>query len=569
MKIPNIWGQGQIFAFSALDGQTFKKEDFTGSLSGDRIGIRFNTRIRRELAVVGLRSSSFDSSKTKYKAVCGDYICVNTKHGDIKIIFYNAHTIIGELPEEIEVMVFTEGRYNTEFVGNVEIQDTGDGEYTALCIEDGKFAFSFSVEKDNAVLLAKEGVKADILAEEEKKISYYEKYSTAKRNELLYAKCLSVMKTQLYSPEAIFSKIWSTPDRIPHQHIWLWDSVFHSVGFRNFNIGLAEDLILSMLETQFPDGEVPCDTRLKADGTIEYTKETQPPVIAWGAWKVYQKSHNKDFLKQVFDKNKLFLKWCAKNRMYSDGLYAWYVDESLPACRCGESGMDNSPRFDNTKHLLAVDFSCFVANELRCMTKIASELGEEYAEFEKAYIELKNAINKVLWSEEEGYYFDYDADRNRINPVKTLVTFLPLFSGVCEEENAKRLVSHLTNPDEFCCELPIPSVSKDDPTYGTDMWRGPVWLNYNYMICEGLREYGYKELARKITEKTISVVEEWYLKDGVVYEFYDSENKKSPSKLNRKGIVTQPYDLRIKVSAIRDFGWSACLTLDMIANSSI
>ena len=561
MKIPNVWGQGQIFAFSALDGKTSRKNDLVGVLAGDRVGIRFNTKVRRELAVSGNGAIAID-----FSAVCGDYICAETVTGCIKLLFYSSRTIIGEVPEGAVVSVFTEGKYKTEYIDDVEIQDTEDGEYTALLIQGKKFAFSYARKKDEAVLLAKGGIIADVDKEEEKKIAYYKKYSNAKSYELLYSKCLSVMKTQLFSPEEIFTSIWSTPDRVPHRDLWLWDSVFHAIGFRNVDGKLAESLILSMLESKQPDGRIPCRTTITEDGIIFSPEETQPPVIAWGAWKVYEKTKNKEFLNKVFEENKEFLSWCMGNRKYSDGLYAWWVDESQPFCRCGESGMDNSPRFDETKHLLAVDFSCFMANEMRYMAKISEELGKDGSVYLDEFDAVKNAINEKLWDEESGFYYDFDADRNKINKVKTVVTFLPFFAGVCDKEKAEKLIFHLTNPEEFYSEFPVPSVSKDDSTYGTDMWRGPVWINYNYMISEGLNEYGYKELSEEIKRKTVSVVEEWYEKNGTIYEFYDSENEKAPSKLSRKGKAVEPYDLRGRIQSIRDYGWSCCLTLDIIEN---
>ena len=54
MTTPNVWGQGQLFAFSALDGSALSTEDFVGTLSGDRISIRFHTKIMRELALVNI-----------------------------------------------------------------------------------------------------------------------------------------------------------------------------------------------------------------------------------------------------------------------------------------------------------------------------------------------------------------------------------------------------------------------------------------------------------------------------------------------------------------------------------
>ena len=104
----------------------------------------------------------------------------------------------------------------------------------------------------------------------------------------------------------------------------------------------------------------------------------------------------------------------------------------------------------------------------------------------------------------------------------------------------------------------------DDETFGTDMWRGPVWINYNYMIIQGLLEYGFSELADEITEKTLDIMTFWYEQEGVLYEFYDSENRVSPSRLNRKGRPVVPYSPKIKMQTIRDYGWSAALFADMV-----
>lgn len=42
--IPYKWGQGQLFAFSALDGKSLFSDDFVGILSGDKLGVIFHTR---------------------------------------------------------------------------------------------------------------------------------------------------------------------------------------------------------------------------------------------------------------------------------------------------------------------------------------------------------------------------------------------------------------------------------------------------------------------------------------------------------------------------------------------
>ena len=96
------------------------------------------------------------------------------------------------------------------------------------------------------------------------------------------------------------------------------------------------------------------------------------------------------------------------------------------------------------------------------------------------------------------------------------------------------------------------------------MWRGPVWINYNYMIAEGLENYGECNLAEKLRLDTVNMVDRWYKQSGTVFEFYDSEDVTPPWLLNRKGEVVEPYDFRVRYQAIRDYGWTATLTFDML-----
>ena len=343
--------------------------------------------------------------------------------------------------------------------------------------------------------------------------------------------------------------------------MWLWDSVFHAIGHRHLDTDVAENLILALFDVQRDDGFIPHMAK-----PYEISAITQPPVIAWGAYLVYKKSGNKTFLEAVFKNNKAFLLWCSKNRRKSDKeLYSWHTNPELNN-RCDESGMDNSSRFDTCSDLFAIDFSCYMANETRFMKKIAVELGDEEGSefFEKWYKKIKTDINGTLWCEDDGFYYDYDIQNECLNKIHSVASFLPIFSGVCDKDQCEKLVVHLENPKEFGTEFLIPSISVKDETFGSDMWRGPVWINYNYMISKGLVEYGHSVLSQKIEEKTLSVINEWYNRTGTVYEFYDSENRIPPFCFNRKGPVVEPYDFRVKYQSIRDYGWSITLAFDLM-----
>ena len=558
--IPNIWGQGQIFAFSALDGNSPANDDFTGTLCGDKIGICFHTKVKRELCICGISSLN-----PEFRAVTGDVIKISTNRGDISIVYADTHIITGCSVPPAEAFVFVQGPCETEIIDGVTVHNTSDGEFTALLKTGRKFCFAFAHSQADAVKKVKQGIEYNTESIVKKRLSVYDSFALKEDKEyaMLYAKCISVMKTQLYSPEGNFKRIWSTPDRLPHKNLWLWDSVFHAIGHRNLNASLAEDLILALFDAQEPDGFIPHMAAVPGHSDI-----TQPPVIAWGACLVYQKSGNKDFLKKVLDANGKFLLWCDKNRRQSDEkLYTWLTTD-IETCRCDECGMDNSPRFDLKTKLLAIDFSCFMANETRYMKKIAEITGDiKAAEFYgRWYEDIKNAVNSLLWCEEDGFYYDYDLINKRLHRVQSVASFLPLFAGICDKRQAEKLVSYLIDPNAFYTSFPIPSISKKDSTYGNDMWRGAVWINYDYMIINGLRDYGFYGLADDITEKLFSAVDFWYRQKGCIFEFYDPENKAFPGSMNRKGRAFEPYDFDIRYQSIRDYGWSATLTFDLLHN---
>lgn len=548
--LPNKWGQGQLFAFSAIDGESFFNDDFTGTLSGDKIGVIFETRCRRNLF--------FTKTDSVFSCVSSDMLLL----GNASMLFAERHLVVGEAYDGADIFVSVDGKCETVIKGDAEIHNTSDGEYTALIKKGNRFAFAYGRSEDEVIGLCEKGISLDIEKLKQQKRKLYEKFSCkTEKYSRLYAKCISVMKSQLYSPEGKIRRIWSTPDRLPHRNMWLWDSVFHAIGHRNLDAEIAENLILALFDVQKNDGFIPHMVTPDTASSI-----TQPPVIAWGAYLVYEKSKNKAFLKTVLEKNKAFLLWCQSNRRKSEKeLYSWHTNPELNN-RCDESGMDNSPRFDTQSDLYAIDFSCYMANETLFMQKIADELDEkETAEFFAQWNKkIKADINNTLWCEEDGFYYDYDIQNGCFNKVQSVASFLPVFADVCDASQCRKLVAHLENPDEFGTQFPIPSISRKDKSFGSDMWRGPVWVNYNYMISDGLSAYGYKALSEKIREKTIDVINEWYNRTGTVYEFYDSENCTPPYCFNRKGEVVEPYDFRVKYQSIRDYGWSITLAFDML-----
>jgi len=93
------------------------------------------------------------------------------------------------------------------------------------------------------------------------------------------------------------------------------------------------------------------------------------------------------------------------------------------------------------------------------------------------------------------------------------------------------------------------------------MWRGPVWININWLVALGLERCGYPEEARELFEDTVRMEEAMYGKYGTFFEFYDDRGECDPPELLRKGRCApeeSPYH-----QAFFDYGWAATLFIDM------
>ncbi|MBR2385619.1 MAG: hypothetical protein IKA99_08455 [Clostridia bacterium] len=551
MIIHDIYSYGQLFCFSGLDGETSRNDDFVGMLMDEPITIRFH----------------FDSTVTlnlpleknaKFNAVTGDML----DGENFFVAFVDRHTIVGKSP--VKPLVLTEKQSEKKEEENCLIVATDFGKNFYLITEkkDGSYYFAFSYDKKAQGVWSDEKMnalkKARLDYFKDKPTSPDEKYAK------LFTKCLSINKENVYSPEGVIKCRWTTPDRVPHRFMWIWDSVFHAMAFSEYNIEMAKDSIRAVLGMVREDGFLA--HMMSPDGFI--SEVTQPQVLAWGVWYVYQKCGDKSFLEECAEPIAKFLLWTKDNRdKNGNGLLEWLTEPDYLECKCGESGLDNSPRFDFDIEMDAIDFSTWLCNDAHYLSLIYNELGiSQKAEYFRSLHEnVKAKINEVMWCEEDGLYYDVLFD-GKFTHVATPSSFFPMLAGICSQEQADKMVKVLLDENRFWTKMPVPSMPKDSEFYDIDMWRGCSWLNLNYFILVGLRRYGYEEIAEELRKRTLDTVYEWYQKTGNVFEFYDADNKICPLYLKRKGEQPPKPDYREHVHSITDYNWSACFTQLLILN---
>ncbi len=125
-------------------------------------------------------------------------------------------------------------------------------------------------------------------------------------------------------------------------------------------------------------------------------------------------------------------------------------------------------------------------------------------------------------------------------------TFAPLYANLCSPQQAQRLIAeHWQNPREYApggkLVYQATSLSLTEPAWESSRyWRGPVWIIINWLIQQGLDQYGYSSLAGDLRQSSLKLMTE-----SGFYEYFDP--------ITGAGCGTDA------------FSWSAALALEMIS----
>ncbi|MEP0772336.1 alpha,alpha-trehalase [Trichocoleus sp. ST-U1] len=124
-------------------------------------------------------------------------------------------------------------------------------------------------------------------------------------------------------------------------------------------------------------------------------------------------------------------------------------------------------------------------------------------------------IDRFLWDEEAGLYFDYNFHTGKRRPYEFATTFYPLWAGIASEEQAKRVVENLP---EF--EAPGGLLTSTHVT--GNQWDAPFgWAPLQLIAVQGLHRYGYHQDADRLAKKFISLLVQEFERYGTLVEKYD------------------------------------------------
>ena len=527
LDAPGVWGAGQILAFSALDGPTDYERGLVLRTVGGRAALEVAHPVRAEL--------SFCDQPPSRCRMGSDWLELETPAGGVRAALLDACSLLIEGPCRVPT------------VAGLTVRRDGP---RTLVSSGGAASIGVAPPPRQSIDQAIAARRA-WLAQVARRRSW-----PADRPAL--AKALCIMKGQVMSPAGQIRRRWATPDRWPHRDMWLWDSAFHAVGWRHVDAALAREMLRAMLDGQRPDGMIPHQIAPGGSSAI-----TQPPVLAMAVERVDQVEPDDGFVADMYDGLCRYVEWDLAHRDADGaGLLEWHIEQT-PISRSGESGMDNSSRFDSATALDAPDFNAFAALECEVLAHLAARLGRgaDEAKWATHHRRLCGLMNQRLWDEPAGLYMDYDVKAGRRTGVLASSGFLPLVCGAATPEQARRLARHLEPGGAFDSPVPIASISPTQAEhYSKDMWRGPTWINTNWLIAEGFDRYGLWDLAARIRRRSLDEIDRWHAACGSIFEYYDDQGQVPPPRLGRKGPndPANPYH-----QVVHDYGWSATLYVDM------
>ncbi|VAV83466.1 Trehalase @ Cytoplasmic trehalase, partial [hydrothermal vent metagenome] len=202
-----------------------------------------------------------------------------------------------------------------------------------------------------------------------------------------------------------------------------------------------------------------------------------------------------------------------------------------------ESGHDTSYRIEgncadlNLVELNAMlykyetDFAHLIQNEFEGVLKSDSKTYTSGYWLKQAKMR-KEAVNKYLWNEDKGLYFDYNIKTDQQSNFVAASTLVPLWANLCSKEQAKKLIKTgvpLLKEKGGIAGCTLESrgkISKNRPQRQWDYPNG--WAPHQMMIWRGLNNYGYEEEAQELIYRWLYMITKNAVDyNGTIPEKYD------------------------------------------------
>ncbi|KAI9780669.1 MAG: alpha,alpha-trehalase nth1 [Geoglossum umbratile] len=192
-----------------------------------------------------------------------------------------------------------------------------------------------------------------------------------------------------------------------------------------------------------------------------------------------------------------------------------------------------------------------------CTGNVKPDQVESSASWDRRAKKRKAMIDRHLWNEGKGMYFDYDTVKREQITYESATCFWAMWAGVASPRQASALVNRALPKFEVIGGL-VSGTEESRGAVGIDrpnrQWDFPYgWAPQQMLAWTGFIRYGYQEEAERLAYKWLHMITKAFVDfNGVVVEKYDVTRPIDPHKVDAE-YGNQGGDF--KGVATEGFGW--------------
>lgn len=370
------------------------------------------------------------------------------------------------------------------------------------------------------------------------------------------AHCWWVLGANQVQLESVPESRAVVPAKLGYVALWQWDAYFIAIGLRHGDLELAQEQLELAFRFQSADGQLP--DVVHDDGVLASSDDlpagdqarlrelsspvadpdvpialTKPPLAALALARLAESGAPGEWLDGMVSRAQASQQWWFDRCLAADGLPEYGHPYS--------SGLDDSPVFDTELPVATPELAAYLELQDLLLADLLTELDQaRAADVHRRRAGETHGRLLQLWHPESHRF----APRGSGGPIAThtVLDLLPLLVGDLPAEVVADLLADLADPATFAAPHPAPTVALADEEFAAErMWRGPVWLNTNWLLVEGLGRSGCPAAADVLAQRTLAMV----VAAGGAFEYYN------------------PLSGQRAPHAAPAFGWTAALFLDL------